>query len=281
VLENNSVTVSGDGGAILNGSYSYGNVVNSTFNGNSAGGSHGGAIADDFGCSGTSFINVHNSILWGDSSNELEASFIGDSPGGGIFVDYSDVQGGVPSSDNINSGTGNINQDPLFTSGLHLQSAPDLSPAINAGNNPDAAGITTDLDGNARVVGGVVDMGAYEVQSKIIFVDSASHGLNNGTNWTNAYTSLQSGLAAATSGNIILVGQGTYKPTTTTSRTATFQLKNGVPIYGGYNGVDTSDPDQRGFVSILSGNIGSTSLTSDNSYHVVTGSGTNTVRFTK
>ncbi|MEM6430905.1 MAG: choice-of-anchor Q domain-containing protein, partial [Deinococcota bacterium] len=36
------------------------------------------------------------------------------------------------------------------------------SPAIDAGNNADAAGITTDLDGNARIQGAAVDMGAYE-----------------------------------------------------------------------------------------------------------------------
>ncbi len=37
------------------------------------------------------------------------------------------------------------------------------SPCINAGNNAYAA-TTTDLDGNPRIVGGVVDTGAYEFQ---------------------------------------------------------------------------------------------------------------------
>jgi hypothetical protein len=56
--------------------------------------------------------------------------------------------------------------DPLFvdTNGwanLRLQSN---SPCINAGNNGYASG-STDLDGNPRIVGGTVDIGAYEYQS--------------------------------------------------------------------------------------------------------------------
>jgi parallel beta-helix repeat protein len=65
--------------------------------------------------------------------------------------------------------SGNISADPLFiqnpdpnTPGsigdLHLQPA---SPCINAGNNADVWG-TTDLNGFTRIVGGIVDMGAYE-----------------------------------------------------------------------------------------------------------------------
>jgi hypothetical protein len=64
------------------------------------------------------------------------------------------------------SGAGNITNAPLFmdTNGwtnLRLQSN---SPCINAGDNTVApAGL--DLDGNPRIVGGTVDIGAYEYQS--------------------------------------------------------------------------------------------------------------------
>jgi len=63
------------------------------------------------------------------------------------------------------SGAGNFTNAPLFinwTGGdYHLQSN---SPCINAGNNAYLSG-TNDLDGNPRVVGGTVDVGAYEFQT--------------------------------------------------------------------------------------------------------------------
>jgi hypothetical protein len=63
------------------------------------------------------------------------------------------------------SGTGNITNAPLFVNlaggDYHLQSN---SPCINSGNNAYVS-VTNDLDGNPRIVGGTVDMGAYEYQT--------------------------------------------------------------------------------------------------------------------
>jgi len=64
-------------------------------------------------------------------------------------------------------GSGNIAADPLFvdTAGgkFHLKTN---SPCINAGYNGFLLS-ATDLDGNSRIAGGVVDMGAYEFQGAV------------------------------------------------------------------------------------------------------------------
>ncbi len=117
-----------------------------------------------------------------------------------------------------------------------------------------------------------------------LYVDaSLSTGAADGTSWANAFQGqdgLQSALAAAVAGDQIFVRQGTYKPTSTLTRTISFQLKNGVELYGGFAGGETS-PAQRpvgGPPSVLSadlaGNDGS-SIYTDNSYHVINAAGTN------
>src|SRR6188768_4163455 len=73
--------------------------------------------------------------------------------------------------------------------------------------------------------------------STTIYVDVNSFGaVHNGTSWASAFVDLQHALAAAASGDEIHVADGTYKPTSTTDRTISFQLKNGVSLIGGYAG---------------------------------------------
>jgi hypothetical protein len=106
-----------------------------------------------------SFCTVRNSILY--------SNFYGVVPN---QVDYSgnDVQfcciAPQTTYGSYNYGINNFTNAPLFvnpTNNFHLQPS---SPCINAGKNIYASG-TNDLDGNPRIAGGTVDIGAYEYQS--------------------------------------------------------------------------------------------------------------------
>ncbi len=91
----------------------------------------------------------------------------------------------------------------------------------------------------------------------ILYVKSVALGTGNCSNWDNACT-LQTALTNSVSGNEIWVVAGVYKPTlSSTDRTATFQLKSGVAVYGGFDGTETAQ-DQRDYIlntTILSGDI--------------------------
>ncbi|MFN0134942.1 MAG: right-handed parallel beta-helix repeat-containing protein [Phycisphaerae bacterium] len=102
-------------------------------------------------------------------------------------------------------------------------------------------------------------------------------GADDGTSWANAYRTvdgLARALTAAVAGDEIWVAAGTYKPTTTTTRTIYHNLKTGVAIYGGFDGTEATR-DQRDFsanATILSGDIGNNDpVVTDNSFHVVDG----------
>jgi predicted outer membrane repeat protein len=284
------------GGGIYDSNHGNPTISNCTFIANSAG--YGGGICNFSYSSPT----LANSILWGNTATN--GSQIYNSEISSSAVTFSDIQGGW-------AGTGNINANPLFvdangpdniagTEDDNLRLLPG-SPCIDAGDNAAVpVGITTDLDGKGRFVDGdcnntaIVDMGAFEYQTGIIYVNASAAGANNGSNWNDAYNYLQDALAVAESNNVIWVAQGTYKPdanasnpTGTGDRTATFLLKNNVAIYGGFP-TSGGSRDPNIYTTILSGDLAGDDaavvdpcdlltepMRAENSYNVVTGSNTN------
>jgi hypothetical protein len=265
------------GGGIENLNSSSPTLTNCTFTDNSA--SDGGAIYNIISSTAT----LANCILWNDSSYQAGNEINNDASSVSVIT-YSDVTGGY-------AGTGNIDVNPLFlrdpfTNGstdygnLELQAA---SPCVNAGSNAALPpGSTMDIAGNARISGGTVDMGAYEFRQSY-YVDQNTDGTGIGTDWADAFTNLQTALIAAqadspTAANpiVIEVAQGTYYPTSGPDRTATFQLEDNVSVEGGFAGAadPTAAQNVSAYSTILSGDIGVLGDDSDNSYHVVTGSGT-------
>jgi len=127
----------------------------------------------------------------------------------------------------------------------------------------------------------------------IILVQAGASGANDGTSWGDAFADLQDGLyVAACSGSAleVWVAAGTYHPddglyVTENDRTATFQLMNGVEMYGGFAGSETVREDRNPALNetTLSGDLTDNDVPaefpdgasqSENSYSVVTGSGT-------
>ncbi|MHC4330550.1 MAG: right-handed parallel beta-helix repeat-containing protein, partial [Planctomycetota bacterium] len=125
--------------------------------------------------------------------------------------------------------------------------------------------------------------GAATVAGKVIYVDGVAGGTNDGSSWSDAFTDLQDALAAAQEDDEIRVAQGIYTPTQNPlDREATFDLKDGVSIIGGYAGLAGTYPDSRhtkAYATILSGDIDHNDDIADpnnkerNSRHVITCTG--------
>jgi len=129
-----------------------------------------------------------------------------------------------------------------------------------------------------------------EPEPEIIYVDADAVGANDGTSWDDAFNYLRSALIAAQSGDEIWVAEGVYNPDQSRRypngsgrRNATFSLRNDVAIKGGFAGFGEPDPNERDpntYETILSGDLNGDdgpdfANNDENSYNVITGSGTN------
>ncbi len=124
---------------------------------------------------------------------------------------------------------------------------------------------------------------AHAASGAIKYVDgSLTTGANNGTSWADAYygsAAVATAMNAALSGDQVWVKAGTYKPTTTATRTIWHTMKSGVGVYGGFAGGETllTERNVLANVTTLTGDLtgndnGTVTNMADNSHHVVVGS---------
>lgn len=111
------------------------------------------------------------------------------------------------------------------------------------------------------------------IYAEVLRVDPSATGTGDGKTWANAYTSIHSALTASTSGDEVWVKAGIYKTTSSSDRSASFQLKSNVGLYGGFAGAESHRFERDWTVNhtTLSGDIATANVKFDNSYHVVTG----------
>jgi hypothetical protein len=129
------------------------------------------------------------------------------------------------------------------------------------------------------------------VSKPAIYVDLSARGARDGSSWDHAFDSLPDALAQAASGCEIRVADGVYTPdrgigVARGDRHATFEMKSGVTLAGGYAGAGEPNPDARDtkiYLTILSGDLNGDDdavadpcelwadvSRTDNSLHVVT-----------
>ncbi len=104
-----------------------------------------------------------------------------------------------------------------------------------------------------------------------VYVSQSSAGQNNGLNWDDAFVDLQDALHQVSPGAEIWVAQGTYFATADSNRSISFELPSGMRLLGGFSGTET-DISQRDWnvnETILSGDIGVSGDSIDNTYNVI------------
>ncbi len=162
VFSGNAHGVSGDdgGGAYLQTSSGRVVVTNCTFTDNATDGGTGDGLAiwllED-----TAVADLYNNIIRGNGTEDIYVNDDGffnqtGAPTNVFNNDYGSFT--ILDGDNLSLGN-NINLDPLLTADYHLQAG---SPAIDAGANAAPSLPATDIDGEARIMNGIVDMGVDE-----------------------------------------------------------------------------------------------------------------------
>jgi len=194
-----NVAPEGEGGAIYSECSGNPLIVNCTISGNVASNSAGAIY-----CYKSSNLAISNCILWGDTApdaSEIMVGALGDPAA--IQISYCDIQGGEQNVElaygsSIDWGQGNIDLDPCFvnpdSNDYHLL---EESPCIDAGDPDFVAGPDeTDIDGNPRISGEKIDIGADEFVppiSAIVEIMPKTLNLQSNGNWISCTIELPDG----------------------------------------------------------------------------------------
>mgnify|MGYP001209392449 CR=1 FL=1 len=124
------------------------------------------------------------------------------------------------------------------------------------------------------------------VNATVRYVKPVASGMANGSSWANSSDDIQTMINASTPGDSVWVAAGEYKPNSyplgcigcINSRYNTFYIKDGVRLFGNFNGTET-DISQRDFgnnITILSGDLNDDDVVTGNfSNLTISGNGEN------
>jgi hypothetical protein len=185
---------------------------------------------------GTNFEAVNNLVAFGGSVRVFAAENWRNNC---VFGnDGTNYEGGIVDPTGTN---GNISVDPMLgwsreRAEYHLQPG---SPCVDAGTMEGISLGDLDIDGEARVLGGMVDIGADELGSepvsfvpRIVRVSESGDDANDGASWERAKRSIQSALDFAVGdGSEVWVAEGHYA--------GRIYLRPLVKLFGGFTGSET------------------------------------------
>jgi hypothetical protein len=237
-------------------------IVNNTITANIASAAHNGGGGVYSSSSSPTIVNniiaFNSSGVVGYGSPTLRHNCVY----GNLEFDYSGMVD--PTGTN-----GNISADPLFADprygNWHIQPA---SPCVNAGDNDAPVG-DSDMDGQSRIIGKEVDIGADESDGTvwpqgpyvIVRVSPDGDDANHGASWLLPKRTVQAAVdTASVLGGDVWVKEGTYYER--------IGLRPYTHVYGGFNGTE-AERDERDWsvnATVLDGQQQGSVVTASNGY---------------